>query len=386
MTYPSRLRPRGKGSSTAQASAASGGILEAAKVTVGKLDGRIEVGPRSNPINLEQLMQDELRARMAYGRSKRDGAGSLSRLGLLLGWGLARLNRTRLLRSFNLFFFHYGTVMAAGAAYMMFFSVAALLWASFSVAGIVIGGNEDYQTLIIQAVDNALPGLLGEGGLVTEPYALFQVEGLNLSLGIAVALAVVTSLSWVHGLRSGIRSIWERPLMAENVVFVKLKDLAVLLVLGVVALSSAVLGVLSHGFIREVMDLLGWDWAAGTGALIQAATFVISFGLDMAIAVLLMRVASRLVMPVSALWQSALIAGVGASLLRLGSTQLLQNFADSPNPLLQTFGTVLGVFFYFFIFGLVYLFAASWGAVAASDLERSAAPRRAVRREGASST
>ena len=174
--------------------------------------------------------------------------------------------------------------------------------------------------------------------------------------------------------------------MAENVVFVKLKDLAVLLVLGVVALSSAVLGVLSHGFIREVMDLLGWEWAAGTGALIQAATFVISFGLDMAIAVLLMRVASRLVMPVSALWQSALIAGVGASLLRLGSTQLLQNFADSPNPLLQTFGTVLGVFFYFFIFGLVYLFAASWGAVAASDLERSAAPRRAVRREGASST
>lgn len=370
MSYPSRLRPRGKGVTSAQASSASGAILGAAKVTVGKLDGRIEVGPRNNPIDVDRLMQEELAARMAYGRARRHGAGRLSRLGLLLAWGMARLNRTRLLRAFNLFFFHYGTVMAAGAAYMMFFSVAALLWASFSVAGIIIGNNERYQELIIEAVNTALPGLLGllgEGGLVADPYEAFQIEGLNVSLGIAVVLAVVTSLSWMHGLRSGIRSIWERPLMAENVIFVKLKDLAVLMLLGVVALSSAVLGVLSHGLIREVMDLLGWDWAAGTQTLVQLATFVISFGLDMMIAVLLMRVASRLVMPLSALWQSALIAGVGASLLRLGSSQLLQNFTDSPNPLLQTFGTVLGVFFYFFIFGLVYLFAASWGAVAAAD-------------------
>lgn len=366
MSYQSRLRPRGRGVASAQSSSASGTVLGAAKVTVGKLDGRIEVGPRNNPLDLDKLMQDELTARMAYGRARRRGTGRLSQLGLLLAWGVARLNRTRLLRVFNLFFFHYGTVMAAGAAYMMFFSVAAIIWASFSVAGIIIGGNQRYQALIVEAVNTALPGLLGEGGLVTDPYALFQIEGLNFSLGIAVALAVVTSLSWVHGLRSGIRSIWERPLMAENVIFVKLKDFAVLLVLGLVALSSAVLGLLSHGLIREVMDLLGWDWPAGTGALLQSATFVISFGLDMMIAVLLMRVASRLVMPVSALWQSALIAGAGASLLRLGSSQLLQNFADSPNPLLQTFGTVLGVFFYFFIFGLVYLFAASWGAVAAA--------------------
>lgn len=369
MSYPSRLRPRGKGVTSAQASSASGAILGAAKVTVGKLDGRIEVGPRNNPIDVDRLMQDELAARMAYGRARRHGAGRLSQIGLLLAWGMARLNRTRLLRAFNLFFFHYGTVMAAGAAYMMFFSVAALIWAGFSVAGIIIGENPEYQLRIIDAVQLALPGVIGDGGLIgrTEAQDLFDIDGLNFSLGIAVALAVFTSLSWMHGLRSGIRSIWERPLMAENVVFVKLKDFVVLLLIGVAAVSSAVLGLLSQGLILEVMAFFDLDWAAGTQTLVQLATFVISFGLDMMIAVLLMRVASRLVMPLSALWQSALIAGVGASLLRLGSSQLLQNFADSPNPLLQTFGTVLGVFFYFFIFGLVYLFAASWGAVAASD-------------------
>src|SRR5699024_8105687 len=159
------------------------------------------------------------------------------------------------------------TVMAAGAAYMMFFSVAALLWAGFSVAGIIIGGNPDYQNLIVNTVQNALPGVIGENGLINESQArqLFDIDGFNLSFGIAVVLAVVTSLSWVHGLRSGIRSIWERPLMAENVIFVKLKDFGLLIVLAIVALTSAIIGFLSQGLIRESFSLLGWDSAANVG-------------------------------------------------------------------------------------------------------------------------
>ncbi|WP_120003118.1 YihY/virulence factor BrkB family protein [Nesterenkonia muleiensis] len=369
MTYPSRLRPHTQGARSGNPRGESGGILEAARARVEKLDERREAKAMSNPLNIEQLLQNELQARMAYGRAKRSGKRGIGLLGPMLGWALTRLDRTRLMRPVNLFFFHYGTVMAAGAAYMMFFSVAALLWAGFSVAGMVIGGNPEYQNLIIDTVQNAVPGVIDEDGLITESAAreLFDVDGLNLSLAIAVAVALVTSLSWMHGLRSGIRSIWERPLMAENVVLVKLKDFGMLLVLGVIALSSAILGFLSTGFIREVTALIGWEPGGTAGVLVQLASFLISFGLDMMIAVILMRVASRLVMPVSALWQSALIAGIGASLLRLGSTTLLSNFADSQNPLLSTFGTVLGIFFYFFLFSLIYLFAASWGAVAASD-------------------
>lgn len=360
---PSRLRPR-----TTNHNA----LLDAAKTRIEKIDDSREASQKTNPLHAEELMQAELKARMDFGRAKRDGAGGLPVLLALLGWLLARLNRTRPMRALNLFFFHYGTVMAAGAAYMMFFSVAALLWAGFSVAGIVIGNNPEYQQLIIRAVNNALPGLLGDGGLMSqeEVEALFNVGGFNLSLTIAVVLAVITSLSWLHGLRSGMRSIWERPLMAENILFVKLKDFGILLLLAVVALSSAILGFVSHGFIEEVFDLIGWDAQGTVARLTRVASLVISFGLDMVVAVLLMRVASRLVIPVSALWQSALIAGLGASLLRLLSTQLLSNFTDSPNPLLSGFGAVLGAFFYFYLFGLVYLVAASWGAVAASDHAR----------------
>lgn len=374
MTQPSRLRPRTGNSGGNQEE--SGRLLETAKAKVKKLNGRGEVRPRVNPLDAEQLKQDELQARMAYGRARRSGEGSFA---LLLGWGLARFSRTRLMRSFNLFFFHYGTVMAAGAAYMLFFSVAALLWAGFSVAGIVVGENTDYQRWIIEAVQNALPGVIGgsadngDAGLISEQTAfeLFDISGLNLSLAMAVGVAIFTSLSWLHGLRSGIRSIWERPLMAENIVFVKLKDFGLLILLAVAALSSATLGfVFSSRSINEVLGLIGWEIGGAATALASVASFFISFGLDMMIAIILMRLASRLVMPLSALWQSALIAGVGALLLRLGSTTLLSNFAGSPNPVLQSFGTVLGVFFYFFVFSLVYLFAASWGAIAAAEQKR----------------
>lgn len=372
--YPGQLRPR------AAARKQHSGLLENAKAKVAKVDDFREVQAKTNPLDTERLMQAELQARMEYGKARRERQAPPRIFLAMLGWGLARLARLRFMRALNLFFFRYGTVMAAGAAYMMFFSVAAILFAGFSVAGIIIGNNEEHQAWIIEQVQGFLPGFIGEGGLVptSEAMKLFDPAGLNLTLAITVAVAVVTSLSWMHGLRSGIRSIWDRPLMAENVLVVKVRDLGLMLLIGLVVLTSAAVGLFSNLFIDEALDLIGWE-ARGLGSrLTRIASVLISLGLDMIVAVLLMRVASRLIMPVSALWQSALIAGIGASLLRLASTTLLQNYGgggdgEPGNPIIASGGVVLGLFFYFYLFGLVYLVAASWGAVAASD--RTSHPR-----------
>ncbi|GAB3843043.1 YihY/virulence factor BrkB family protein [Nesterenkonia populi] len=341
-------------------------LLQAARKRVSKLDEREEAVPKTDPIDLEALKKDELRARSAYIRTRRE-SGPLPRAAAYALWKSSRLARTRLVRTLNLFFFHYGTVMAAGAAYMMFFSIAAVLFAGFGIVGLIIGRNEEYQELILRGVGNAVPGVIdtGAGGLFT-PAELFDTTGLNLAVTISLAAAVVTSLSWMHGLRAGIRSIWDRPLMAENVILVKIRDLGIMIVLVAVVLSSAVLGVISHGFIDEIFDLVGWEAGGAAYWLSRIVSLVIVFGLDMVVAFLLMRVASRLVIPVGALWQSMLIAGVGASLLRLGATEFL-SMGGGENPLLDGFGSVLGLFFYFYLFSLVYLLAASWGAVAAAE-------------------
>lgn len=352
---PSRLRPR---------SASHNALVETTRARIEKLDESEEVNARPDPIDSAQLKRAEIKARLAVGRARRQQKGAVALALALTEWGLARLARVRLVRSVNLFFFHYGTVMAAGAAYMMFFSVAAMLVAGFSVAGLVIGGNEELREFLQEAVDTALPGVLdtGDGGMAT-PEELFSTQGFGSTLVVSLTVMVVASLSWIHGLRSGIRSIFDRPLMAENVVLVKLRDLVIMVLLGVVLATTAGLGILTTVFIEATIEFLGWQEVATLTT--RLGTIALSFMLDVLVAILLMRVASRIVIPVSALWQSALIAGVGASLLRQLSTELISG--GTANPILVPFATVLGLFFYFYLFSLVYLLAASWGAVTAAD-------------------
>lgn len=334
-----------------------------------RLDRSPEIEPMSHPLDLAALREREHRTREARRRARDEEAGPGARLGAWIAWAYARVDLTRGMRVVNLFLFRYGTVMAAGAAYMMFFSVAAAVVAGFAVTGLVVGGDAEIQELITTSVNTVLPGVVdvGSGGLAT-PEQLFSTRGLSSTLIISLIAMIVTSLSWVHGLRSGIRSIFDRPLMAENVLFVKIRDLGIMLVLGTMLLAAGAMGIIASGLMEAVMDLVGWGDDGAQQLLARGLTLAAAFVLDVLVAVLLMRVASRIVIPVWALWQAALIAGVGASLLRVLSAELLAS--TTANPILVPFTTVLGLFFYFFLFSLVYLLAAAWGAVAAAERDR----------------
>ncbi|GAA1179681.1 membrane protein [Nesterenkonia xinjiangensis] len=353
--HPSRLRPRSSGHNA---------LVQSARARIERIDESTEVRARPDPIDSAVLKQEELRARVALGRARRERQGRVKVGMAMLEWALARWARFRLIRAINLFFFHYGTVMAAGAAYMMFFSVAAMLVAGFSVAGLVIGGDEEMQAFIVEAVETAVPGVIdtGDGGLAS-PERLFDTAGFNAALVVSVIVTIVASLSWIHGLRSGIRSIFDRPLMAEYIWVVKSRDFLIMLILGVVLATTTAANLLTTVFLDATLGFLGWE--VMDGPLTRLTTLGVSFVLDVLVAILLMRVASRIVIPVSALWQAAIIAGIGSSLLRQLSTQLISN--ATANELLLPFATVLGLFFYFYLFSLVYLLAAAWGAVVAAD-------------------
>ncbi|GAA4283757.1 YihY/virulence factor BrkB family protein [Brevibacterium daeguense] len=330
-----------------------------------------------NPLDFDALKRREVEALEALERARTE-QGRLAALGAHIGWLQARLNTVRPMRVLNLFLYRYGTVMSAGAAYMLFFSVTAAVVASFSVAGLIIGGNRELQELIVVAVDGALPGVIdtGDGGLA-RPDQLFSTQGFNSTLVVSLIVLVVTSLSWIQGLRSGIRTIFAKPLMDENILVVKLRDLAVMVLVGVMLLIAGVIGLASSLFVEGVLDFLEWDAGGLQWTLTRVLSILVPFVLDVLIAVLLFRVASRIVMPRAALWRATLLAGIGSSALRLLSTQLV--FAGGSNPILAPFTAVLGLFFYFFILSIVYLFSAAWAAVVTAELKRkrvAAAARR----------
>lgn len=151
--------------------------------------------------------------------------------------------------------------------------------------------------------------------------------------------------------------------MAEYIWVVKARDFLIMLVLGAVLAATTAANLITTVSLDATLGFLGWE--ALDGPVTRLAAIGVSFVLDVLVAILVMRVASRIVIPVAALWQVAIIAGVGSSLLRQLSTQLISNATS--NDVLLPFATVLGLFFYFYLFSLVYLMAASWGAIVASD-------------------
>lgn len=330
-----------------------------------------------NPLDLDALRRREVRARRDWGHARRAGRSRVQMIGPSLYWGLTRLDTMRGMRIINLFLFHYGTVMAAGAAYMMFFSVSAALVAGFSVAGIVIGGDAELQQTIVDLTNDALPGVVGEGGLATEE-RLFDTQGFGLTLVVSLVVATVASLSWINGLRAGIRSIFDRPLMDENVLLVKARDLLVMLLLGSMLLAATATSLLSTELFNFSADILGWDLTWLEGVVGTVLTVAVPLILDLLVAVLVFRVASRVVMPVSVLWRAALIAAVGSSLLRNLSTVLLSG-VEGGNLIVSSFATVLGFFIYFFVLSLVYLLSAAWAAIATDHRLRREGPAGRVR-------
>ena len=333
------------------------------------MKGSEETPAMVHPLDVDALKRREVEARRMLGRARRE-QGGLAVLGASIGWFLARLATFKPMRVLNLFLFRYGTVMSAGVAYMMFFSVTAALVASFSVAGLIIGGNPELQVLITDWVDTALPGVIdtGSGGLA-RPEQLFSTRGFNSTLVVALLVLVVTSLSWIHGLRSGIRSIFDKPLMDENILVVKARDLGIMVLVGSMLLTAGAIELVSTLFVDGILDFLDWDADGLQWTLTRALSIVVPFVLVLLIAVLLFRVATRIVMPISALWRAVLLAGIGASGLRLLSTELLTG-GGGISPILAPFAAVLGLFFYFFLLSIVYLIAASWAAVVTAERER----------------
>lgn len=284
----------------------------------------------------------------------------------LLGYLLARANAWRPVRVVLLYITRRGPLLAAGASYRLFFAIAAMLVAGFSLFGLVAAGNTGLQTLVVSIVDTSTPGLIntGDGGLVT-PKRLFSARtGFGWALTIATITMLVTSLSWIAGLRQGMRAVFDLPPAVVKPVLRRLKDLGTLLILAVALVVTSVVAGISTTAVEFIANLLNFQSRYAV-PLTTLAGIVVMLLLDMIVAVVLFRLASEITMPRMALLQSALIAGVGSTLLRTFSSLLLQNVGK--NPVLESYAVILGLLVWFFLLSQVYLIAATWGAVATTD-------------------
>lgn len=316
-------------------------------------------------------------------RAAMDGGSLTARVSSGARWLTAWSGRLFPARVWNLYTRRRGQLLAAGNAYLMFFSVGAMLVAGFAILGMFASENPVLRNAVIDLVAESTPGLIntGEGGLAT-PEQLLGTGGFGLALAISLITLLITSLGWINGLREGIRSVLGLARDRTNPILSKVRDAGTLVVLAVALVLTSALGVVSTAAVGGISGWLGWgDFL--TGAAARVGSVVLMFILDVAVAVVMFSLASRVRMPRPVLLLASGFSGAGATILRFFSAMLLNGLTN--NALLAPFAVILGLFVWFFLLSQVYLIAAAIAAVRAADLRpRAPAPNKTVPREEAS--
>lgn len=282
---------------------------------------------------------------------------------------------TRPLRAVQHWTARRGGTLAGGMAYSGLFSAFAALLVFFSVAGLVLAKNEDLLLRIIDLIAESVPGLIGESGVIsTETLLNLEVTASFTAAGIlALVSALWTALNFLNGARLAIRAMFDLPAKTDrSFVAMKLIDLGLLVMFGIGLAISAVLTAASYGVAAWLLqDVLHIELSGFTNFVIGLGAVIINLLFDALVVAAMLRTLSDVRIPLTTLWQAALLGGVAITALKqLGS--LLLGGASS-NPLLATFAAIIGVLIFFNFICMVLLISAAWAKVTMDDVGQ--APR-----------
>ena len=156
-----------------------------------------------------------------------------------------RFQRTRLWHAWKRYGDARGNLLAGGVTYFAFFSVFPAVALAFTIFGVLLQDNPQWLEQIKDYLNDTLPGFIKDGdngGLI--PLETPSGNTLTVTGLIGLAGLLWAGLGWLGALRDGIRAIFGAEGAPGNFLMAKLRDLGVLVILGVaIVVSAAVTGV-----------------------------------------------------------------------------------------------------------------------------------------------
>ncbi len=262
-----------------------------------------------------------------------------------------------------------GTLSAKGIAFYSFFGVLSGLAIAFAVASAL----PQYEDLLIEVLNEALPGLVGPTGVDPD-----QLKALGGTVGwVGTAVLLYSAVSIVRSVDDGVRLIYGVQYEPRNFAAKNLRFLGYLLLLAPLVGLSYVGSSATAGLFRPLL--------AGLGISGRGADLVVGLiGLTVAIllnAVVIMVVVSRLggVQPRLWRWRSSLVGGVALEVIKLGATYFVALTLNNPRYL--SFGAPVAMLLLFFGMATVVLLVAALIATANEPDPVVSARRQQVRAE-----
>ncbi|MGH2527958.1 MAG: YihY/virulence factor BrkB family protein, partial [Actinomycetota bacterium] len=159
--------------------------------------------------------------------------------------------------------------LAALIAYYGFFSLFPLLLVFVTILGLVLRDNPSLQQSI---VDSALANFPVIGTQISRNVR--ALAGSGLALGIGIALTLWSGLRVGKAVQSAMNTVWNVPHKRRpNFLFSTLRAVAMLAVLGVLTLASAVAGGVGAGSSNWLWGILG----IAISLVLNFALFMLAF-------------------------------------------------------------------------------------------------------------
>ncbi|MBM7462611.1 YihY/virulence factor BrkB family protein [Microbacterium dextranolyticum] len=251
-----------------------------------------------------------------------------------------------------------GAMLADSVTYRALFSVFAAVLLGFSIAALWLGSDPVAWQALIDAVDRAVPGLVGEGGLI-DPDKISAPGGLTVAGAIAAVGLVGAAIGAIGSLRTAMRVVCDQG--ADDVPFwlVMLRNLALAVGAGGALAASAAVTVLGTAGLGT---LAGWWGLAPDDPLItwgsRLLAILVTFALDAVAIAVLFRVLSGVRAGAKALWTGSVLGAVGLAVLQ----QLSGLFVGgaTSNPLLASFAALIALLLWFNLSAQVILIATAY--------------------------
>lgn len=281
--------------------------------------------------------------------------GLIARItGPVIAWALAR----RPVRAGLLYSERRGPMLADSVTYRALFSVFAGVLLGFSIAALWLAGNPVAWQAIIDAVQSAVPGLIGEEGVIRtadlrQP-ASFSIAGL-----VSLVALVGSALGAIGSLRTAVRTLAGTTHDDLLFIWVILRNLCLAIGIGVSFVLAAAVTFIGQLGITWVSDLVGLlEDSPVVQVTVRVISLVVVFALDTLLIVGVFRLLSGLHPSAKSLWSGALIGGLGLLVLQQLSS-LFVGGATS-NPLLASFATLLALLIWLNLSTQVILFSCAY--------------------------
>ncbi len=275
-----------------------------------------------------------------------------------------------------------GLMLSDSITYRALFSLFAGVLLGFSFAAIWLSDNPDAWASLVGAVDAAIPGLVGEGGLI-DVSDIEAPDGFTITGVIALVALVGSAIGAIGSLRAALRTLADDVHDDGFFVWVLLRNLLLAVAIGGGLVLSAGATFIGTAFVGAALDWVGIGRSGLADLAVRGVSLIVVFALDMALVALAFATLSGVRASPRSLWAGAFLGAVGLTVLQQLSSLFVRG--AGANPLLASFAALIALLLWINLSAQVILLASTWVIVAERERidrvrERHGSPTFALRR------